>query len=230
MNAVEVTTMPTDTIDLSAYGITEAEKARIQDDAAYRVDLIQMIGPRETVAWIIRQALAIRRMEELGENVEELKTPMGVTLPSGWLALLRRLAEGRVYPEIILGFWAVDKNIARRVATYPLHEQKKIVENQSIAVVVRSEAGRYVHRLMEPASMTRDQRNQVFGYDGLYDEKKQIAFLEDRRMKEKSADNGDKPERADVVLKTRGPKGISVRGFFISRALLMTYLQQLGVD
>lgn len=158
--------------------------------------------------YIIRMAVLVRRLEELGTPVD---------LDIAILPIVRRIAYGQICPEVVITFQG-DPLLMEKAAALPIPDQMTVATNAPIKIMERGGD----HRMVAPLSMTRREISQVFGRGKLRSESEQVGWLRERmpEPKLKAMDDGE------IVIHQRR-NGITVNGRFLSASDLAHYLSQL---
>ncbi len=94
---------------------------------------------------------------------------------------IRKVADGAVLPEVVTMFgWK--KTVYERVAALPIADQKKIVQDGHVPVLVIGSDGNTTTRMMNPTKMRPEQLRQVFDGERLRDEAAQAPFIDQIRL------------------------------------------------
>jgi hypothetical protein len=165
---------------------------------------------RYTVESIIRLAVRVRRLEELGVEVQ-------ARIESAAVPLLRRVAYGQLAPELLVSCQS-NVGLLNKAGMLPLPDQRKIAANEPMKVMEIDGD----HRMVPPFSMTWREVRQVFGKGAVRSDGEQIGLLREQASRRKRA-----PEKAPVMLdRKRG--GIIVGDCFISASAMANYLADLS--
>jgi hypothetical protein len=148
-------------------------------------------------------AMAIRRLEEIGEH--EAIRDAGFT--SQQLAMLRKIADGRLLPEVVLNF---DSFIRKRLQSLPVDVQKRLIDGERITVMLPGgdSMKRSISELMPL------QAKQVFGDGFIRNDAEQIAFLAEQSQREavvKPVPSDAMIDRKRRLLVVTGPKEFTER-------------------
>jgi hypothetical protein len=123
-----------------------------------------------TAQSLLRMAVAVRLLEDRGEDIGDLRLPL--------LTYLRRIASGQLLPNVVARF-AEFPQLIGTIGRLPIQDQTAIANGEPVRLVVRHE-GKYTHLLAEPTKLTTDQRRQVFASDHLRHDDEQILIIESR--------------------------------------------------
>lgn len=160
-----------------------------------------------------RAAAAVRRLEEIGDDVSDLR--------HGMLEYLRLIAHGQVLPELVASY-AGRPLLLSKATTLPIPDQRRIAAGEPIRVLSLVDGG-VDHRLVSPADLTSSDIRQVFGPGHIRNDAQQRGFLE---AKPAAARRVTVVDEGEVKLdKRRG--GIVVGGVFLSRSDLADYVARL---
>lgn len=155
---------------------------------------------------LLRLAVAMRRLEELGEPLGEFESRPYV----------RKVGYGQLLPEVLIAFQE-DKRLLDRVASLPLAEQRKLADGAAVKVMLLGGDS----RMVPPLELSRGELKRVFGNGRLRTEAEQVGML----LEEESRPLA--PEWHQAVEVKRG-KGIQVRAnTFISEKQLLELLVQV---
>lgn len=122
----------------------------------------------------MKAATIVAELEKRGEDCG---------LPEDVKATLMRVASGQVLPELLF-YLANDKGILGRAAeSYSLAEQRRIAEDEPIAVAIPSPETpeKYTHVMRPPSKFSRKIAAQVFGPKGIKSVKAQIVYLQNEQ-------------------------------------------------
>lgn len=169
-----------------------------------------------TVETVREMAAIVRRLEELGCDTGELRTKLN----SGILKMIRRVAFNQMMPEVFVEFLGTPR-LQEKIAALPLPDQKRMVEGKPIKVIVSAED----HRMVAPFDMTKDDVKQVFGPDGIRNDREQIAYLADESRK---ASIRSKATNNDEISVDKKKKTLIVNGVEISLRQLMRYVSEIA--
>src|SRR6185312_17454722 len=142
-----------------------------ENDTAKLWALVESSG-RSTVETMRKIAAAIRRLEELGEDVSHLRSKIG----AGMLAVYRKVACNQVMPEVVIGFAGIQK-LMTKIAALPLPDQKRMVDGKALKIMMLGGD----HRLVKPIELSGDDIKQLFGPNGLRSDAEQITYLHDEQ-------------------------------------------------
>lgn len=163
-----------------------------------------------SVRHIVRMSLIVRRLDELGVQVE---------LPIASLPYLRKIAHGNLSAEL---FVALDghNTLLRAASTLPAPDQEKIAKNEPIKVMGLNGD----HSMVPPLSMTTAQIAQVFGFGRIRSDAEQVGHL---REKLQDKDAAAVKTVGDSVRIDRKRKGIIVGQTFIPLVVLQQHVAEL---
>lgn len=106
---------------------------------------------------MLRCAVHIRAMDERGELTDEIRS-LAV------FPMLRFIADGKLLPQLASLVIELPDSVVRRLAGLPLADQKRLVESDTIPVLVRGTPGNPVnHQNMPWRELDRAKFNLVFG-------------------------------------------------------------------
>lgn len=155
-------------------GLGQLDRDRLKKDAEYRTEVLrEAFGLSVTGLQIA--ALAIHDMDEADQEIPSF-------VPTSLLKGLRRVALQHMLPELLMQVGRKNILLANRIGFYSLAEQRLVVDDTPIPVVVLKPDGKgFDHRKLPLSSLEPEQAKQVFGSDGIRDERAQIAYIENRR-------------------------------------------------
>lgn len=222
-----------DTANVAVMPVALTEIVDVADPAATPPDLLGMPvqqlldelakQAKKTADDFLRLAWIVRLLEEQGHDLSAMRNTL--------LPHLRRIAYGQLLPELLVRFGG-NIYLLRRVSLLPLPDQRRLVETQSVELLVpvqdpaNPEAPiTYTKRQADPGRLTYAQINQVFGPDRLRGEAEQALYLDDSRTR---------PEPAPVQpvtgkVRADGQRGGLVVGrTFVSHADILAALTRLA--
>lgn len=142
-------------------------------------DLRQIIrdGLRMIAESYLRMALALRALEEGGDDLEWARDELGAQT-YGWL---RRIGHNQMLAKVVVAF---KKNAAavEAVSRLPIPDQDKVIKAKRVSMVVVTNAGKADTIKAEVATMGKEQLRQVFDGGRIRDEAEQRLWLEARRQ------------------------------------------------
>jgi hypothetical protein len=162
-----------------------------------------------TVRTIMKIGAIIRRLEELGFDIESLRIPN--------ITYFRKVAHGKMIPELFVNLIGAPR-VLRKVANLPIPDQRLVADGKPVKLILRGGD----HMLVRVEDMTNDQARQVFASDHIRSDSQQAAWLVERSQSIPSA------ESASAVLIDRKRHGIVVGDTFISATDLAGYLGRLA--
>ena len=158
---------------------------------------------------VIRMAAIVRRLEELGEDLSDLKLSV--------LRYIRRIAYGQMDAEVLVKFQGSPR-ILRIVSNLPLPDQQKLIESESVELLTGDGGDR---RKVPLLAMSGSEFRQAFSYDGIRDDAEQMSWL---RNNKPSVVNHDKTRL--MVDRDRG--GLVFGSRFFSQAEILEALRRLN--
>ncbi len=162
-----------------------------------------------SVEHVVRLAALIRRLEELGVQIE-------IEIPA--LPFIRKIAYGQMVPQLFVSLQGAQR-LLEKTASLPMPDQKNVAENKPFRVMELG--GDY--RLVPPLSMTSREIQQVFYRGQIRDDASQVGWLREHSRKAVKC----REEPAEIKLdRKRG--GIVIDGRFLSASELAHYLAELG--
>lgn len=163
-----------------------------------------------TVGSIVKLAAIVRRLELLEVNVVELRIPN--------MAYFRKIAHGGMLPALFINL-AGSPQVMRRVSRLPIPDQQKIVDGESMKVMLRGGD----HLMISVTDMTGSQVTQVFAGDHIRSESQQVAWLVEHSQRAEVQKVPSPP-----VMLDRKRHGIVVGDVFVSASDLAAYLGDLA--
>ena len=144
--------------------------------------------------------LASQIVKVMDANEEEIPS----IVPTRLVAGLRRIAEGRMLPEVMVHF-REDIPLRDTIGRLPMVDQKRLLAGDTVPVCTpESEVNgnvTYGLRQLPPEALTPTLRRQVFDYDRIRDQAEQIAWLKaEQQLEIKKAQN---PTRAGLRIDRR---------------------------
>jgi hypothetical protein len=186
------------------------ELSRIGDESNPQVLVTELTACMAvTVQAIVKIGAIIRRLDELGFDIESLRLPN--------LSYFRKVAHGQMVPELFVSLIGAPI-VLRKVANLPLFDQQRISDGKPVKVILPGGD----HMMIRVEDMTREQAQQVFASDYIRSDSQQAAWLV-----EKSQVVGSRKADAPVMLDRRR-HGIVVGETFISASDLAKYLGDLA--
>jgi hypothetical protein len=114
---------------------------------------------------------------------------------------IRRVADGAVLPEVVT-MYGWKKTVYDRIAALSIAEQKKIVQDGHVPVLVLGANGETTTRMMSPTAMRPEQLRQVFADDHVRTDAEQAPFLDVKRIEaRKQVPEAVKNYKIDKVLR-----------------------------
>ena len=167
--------------------------------------------------------LAAQIVKVMDANHEEIPRIVPTRLVGG----LRRIAEGRMLPEVMVHF-RDDIPLRDTIGRLPVVDQKRLLAGDTVPVCTpEAEVNgnvTYGLRQLPPEALTSPLRRQVFDYDRIRDEAEQIAWLKAEQVRElKRVQN---PARASLRLDRRR-KGVWIGDWFYREDELAEALAEL---
>jgi hypothetical protein len=180
----------------------------IDDKDELRRLLTQLLGI--TVENIVKVAAAVRRLEELGDDLSDMEISI--------LPQIRKVAYGQIVPDLLVRFQGYP-SLLRKLTALPIPDQKRMAALEPVKVL---ESGGD-HRMVPPLRMTNGEINQVFAADHIRDDAEQAAWLRSR---------AETRPRAAVVAEDEIVTDMKLRGIWVGRTFipataLANYLSQL---
>jgi len=163
-----------------------------------------------TVQAIVKIGAIIRRLDELGFDIESLRLPN--------LNYFRKVAHGQMVPELFVSLIGAPV-VLRKVANLPLLDQRRISDGKPVKVILPGGD----HMMLRVEDMTREQAQQVFASDHIRNDSQQAAWLIERSQLAKNT-----AVSASPVMIDRRRHGIVVGDTFISASDLAGYLGSLA--
>jgi hypothetical protein len=134
-----------------------------------------------TVENIRHMAFIVRRLEELGVDLSDIRSP--------WLDDLRRVAYGQLLPGVVVA-GTTNRRLLQAARALPLPDQQRIANDEPIPVMVLREGIGPEPRLVPPSRMDAWQIKQVFGPGKIRSEVEQVNFLDNpKRQRRRPAQN-----------------------------------------
>ena len=171
-----------------------------------------------TAQHLIRLAAVVAELERRGEDLSDLRI--------GMLHHLRRIAAGQVLPEIVVRF-ANAPGLLAKIGAMPIPDQQRLIDGESIKLLVNSPDGGVGHLMVDPMKLTRQQVTQIFARDHIRDEQEQRLVLAAQRNK-----NSQRPKTAvhGKIRTNRKDKTVSVGRYQIDVPNLLAALAELAED
>ena len=160
---------------------------------------------------IVRTALYIRRLEELGVTEFEINIP--------GLSYIRKIAYGQLLPELFLAALGRQR-LLDRTSSLPMPDQRLVANNKPFKVML--DGGD--HTMIPPLSMSSAVVSQVFHKGAVRDETEQVLYRREREERKLIEIDGD--DRKHIKIDRRRG-GIVVDGRFVSKAELVKLLADL---
>jgi hypothetical protein len=174
----------------------------------------ELLGALEmTVRQVIRLAVIFRRLEELGEDLSDLRLSI--------LPYVRRIAYGQMAPEVLVQFQG-SPALLRAVGQLPLPDQLRISAGDPIKLL--EESGD--HRLVPALNLSPEEMRQAFGAAHLRDEAEQATWLRTRRLR--AAVPKAAPNRIGRILIDRQRGGLVLGRSFFSPGDVLSALALLA--
>lgn len=188
--------------------VEAADIACITDKGVLRTMLLDCLTV--SVETIIRIAAIVKRLEELGDDLSDVRLSL--------LPQIRKVAYGQLLPGLLVAMQG-RRTLLKRASAIPIPEQQDIVDGKPLKVM---QAGGD-HRMVRPLDLSTLEVKQVFGRDCIRDEAEQATWLREDERKVARRESS----REDIsVDRKRG--GIVVDGRFIPAVELAGYLSQLA--
>jgi len=152
-----------------------------------------------TVKQIVRMAAIVRRLDELGMQIE---------IASSVVPYLRKIAYGNLSPDLFVALQG-NMTLLGKAASMPTPIQEKIARNEPFKVMELNGD----HRLAKPLEMTTALVNQVFAPGRVRNEAEQVSFIRERLQAKQEPKSTTDEEKVRI---DRKRKGIVVGKTFIS--------------
>lgn len=196
---------------LSPYVQSQLKTIEKMSKEELRAELAKCL--RVTAEQLVRSAAIVRRLEDLGDNLEDLKT--------GMIGYLRKIAYNQLIPDLVVMCQGAPM-LMSKVMTLPIPDQQKIVSGEPMRVMELTEKGEETHRLVPPLMLSSEQVRQVFGRECIRNDRQQVLYLRDQKQRFQQVTTD---ERGIVLDAKRG--GIFVNGTFISKTELAQFVAKL---
>lgn len=133
-------------------------------------ELKELLGAaiRVTIEQLVEIALVVRVLEERSVDLGDIKL--------GLLFYARRIGYMQLLPELVIQFQGYP-SILRRVASFAIPDQLRLLSNKDIGVAVMAKDGIPTHRQWPVLELSPDQAKQVFAHDHIRSDEEQIAWL-----------------------------------------------------
>jgi hypothetical protein len=160
-----------------------------------------------TAEMLIEAAAIVRVLEDRGEDLEDVIKPRR-------LNLLRRIGQGSLMPEIVISNMS-EPALVNKFARLTVDDQKKLVADEPVAVLVLNALGESDKRMVRPSELTKEEHQQIFDYDHIRTLAEQRTWL--RQQEQTAATREPKDGRFDVY---RGKLRVKVAMVFTKEELL----------
>jgi hypothetical protein len=125
---------------------------------------------RATAHNYLQMAACLRMIKENGGDLSEPRQRL-----NGFFVMLERIAYGQMVADVLVRFGG-KLNVAQRIATLPIEEQKQILKDGVKLLVYAPNGGRSTMSV-DPGELRKEQLSQVFARDHIRSESEQALHL-----------------------------------------------------